>query len=329
MIPLFLFGVVSIGSFYYYDPFHVLNNQGTFQESIVGYNEEFVATERYLKDPSRYDSFIFGSSRAGCGFRINDWSASLRKKDGLFLFAASNETIFGILGKIKLIEEVDGQLDNALIIIDTDKTFKSYENAKGHLFVKHYRVSNTPRSTYITTFLKDYIFSGFFIRYLDYKLFAKERPYMEGYLDFSKQGSKETHQLFNVNERIRAIAKDSIKYYKENQSLFISRPEKPSVNEPIISERGITYLKEIKSIFDKHHANYKLVIGPLYNQVKMHPKDLQILKDIFGESQIHDFSGQNKFTEDRHHYFEPSHYRPFVGAEILQQVYTSKSKKLE
>ena len=321
MIPLLLLAVVSIGSFYYYDPFQVLKNQEAFNESMVGYNEGFVATERYLKSPSKYDSFIFGSSRSGCGFRLDDWAASLRKKDGLFLFAASNETIFGILGKIKLIDEVGGRLDNALIIIDTDKTFKTYENSKGHLFIKHYRVSKTPKSVFITAFLKDYIFSGFFIRYLDFKLFKTQRPYMKDFLDFSKLHSTKKHQLFNVSDRMNEIKKDSITYYKAHKSLFSARSEKPITKKPMISERGIAYLHEIKSIFDRHHTAYEWVIGPLYNQEKMNPKDLQILKDIFGASHIHDYSGQNKFTKDFHNYFEPSHYRPRVGAEIMSRVY--------
>lgn len=322
LLPILLLIVVSIGSFYYYDPFQVLNPPSEFKESIVGYNEEFVATERYLRNPKNYGSFIFGSSRAGAGFRLEDWATTLRKNDDLFLFASSNETIFGILGKIKLIEEVDGPLHEALIIIDTDKTFHSYENSKGHIFIKHYRVSQSDRSTFITTFLKDYIFSGFFIRFLDFKMFKTERPYMKGYLDMTKLNSTKKYESFVGPYYLnQIIKKDSIKYYEDHQNLFFERPKVAKVNPPMISERGISYLKTIKSIFDKKNTSYKFVIGPLYNQQKINAHDLQILRDIFGASHVYDYSGKNEFTENKGNYLEDSHYRPHVGAKILKDIY--------
>lgn len=324
LIPLFLFTLVSVGSFYYYDPFFVLKDYEEFPESVVDYNEEYVATERYLKNPNQFNAFIFGSSRAACGFRLNDWSSSLRENvDSLFLFAASNETIFGILGKIKLIDEVGGPFQHALIILDSDKTFKSYENSKGHIFVKHYRVSHSSQSTFTTTFLKDYIFSGFFIRYLDYKIFHTQRSYMNGYLNLLKEDIERPHELFDLGIRDLMIAKDSIQYYKDKATLFYKRPKEVVTNKPMISERGVAYLKEIKAIFDKHQTDYKLVIAPLYDQHKMNSKDIQILQSIFGDY-VYDYTGKSDLTNDFHNYFELSHFRPHIGAQIMRDIYNYK-----
>ena len=63
------------------------------------------------------------------------------------------------------------------------------------------------------------------------------------------------------------------------------------------------------------------MISPLYNKMKLHNEDLEYLKKVFGETNVFDFSGINKFTNDYRNYYESSHYRPHVAREILKIVY--------
>ena len=80
-------------------------------------------------------------------------------------------------------------------------------------------------------------------------------------------------------------------------------------------------LQEIKSIFDKHNTNYRLVISPLYNQIKFNLTDLNVLNSIFGRNFVCDFSGIKELTKPKTNYYEFSHYRPKVGEQIMQRIY--------
>lgn len=76
-----------------------------------------------------------------------------------------------------------------------------------------------------------------------------------------------------------------------------------------------------QKICDKHHTNLKFVIGPDYYQKKASREDIKILKAILGDSAVWDFTGINEYTADIHHYYEPGHYRPLLGARLLKAIY--------
>ena len=84
-------------------------------------------------------------------------------------------------------------------------------------------------------------------------------------------------------------------------------------------------LTEIYSILTKHNTNYKIVLGPIYNSEKLNPDDMTVLRNIFGESKIYDFSGANKYSTDIRNYYEPSHYTIATGKKILNEIYTHSS----
>ncbi|MDP4115874.1 MAG: hypothetical protein Q8903_07050 [Bacteroidota bacterium] len=79
-------------------------------------------------------------------------------------------------------------------------------------------------------------------------------------------------------------------------------------------------LYDVKRILIKNKSNYRVVISPLYDQIKFSDKDMNILMSVFGDK-LFDFSGKNKFTESMTNYYEASHYRPIVGDSILSIIY--------
>ena len=80
-------------------------------------------------------------------------------------------------------------------------------------------------------------------------------------------------------------------------------------------------LQEIFDIFTKHKTNYKVIINPLYDQVKFNNQDLNYLIQLFGKDKVFDFSGVNKFTNDYKNYYETEHYRPTVANEVMKEIY--------
>jgi hypothetical protein len=119
---------------------------------------------------------------------------------------------------------------------------------------------------------------------------------------------------------IDQLSKDSTAYYARD--LFYSRSKTEQIQEPAIKPYQVNYLKEIKDIFDKHKTNYKIVFGPNYDQKKVNSVDLEIVKDIFGNQNVSDFTGQNEFTNPLSNYYEIYHYKPVVAKEIMNQIYS-------
>lgn len=62
----------------------------------------------------------------------------------------------------------------------------------------------------------------------------------------------------------------------------------------------------------------------MYDQLKINEEDLEYLKTLFGDVNVFDFSGINKFTNDYKNYYEASHYRPHVTKEIMEKIYYHK-----
>ena len=324
-IPLFIFSLIAIGTFYVFDPFKILKHYNEYKNSVISYNEDYIATERYLKNKNHYNSFIFGSSRAGCGFQTDSWAKYLKKDDFPYSFAASNESIYGIIGKIRLINEEKRPMNNVLLVIDTDVTFKKFTNSTGHIYIKHPLVSKETKQAFISEYLKDYIFTGFCIAYLDYKCFHTKRSYMTGFLNF-KADPNEKYIAFNVKNKEKQIQTDKDGYYKKRKKLFYVRDSND--NEKVLGKQivpqGVEFLKEIRGIFKKHNTNYTIIISPLYDQKKINQNDLDILIEIFGKENVYDFSGKNYITNQKNNYYEPSHYRTCVGDEILRVIHQNK-----
>ena len=79
--------------------------------------------------------------------------------------------------------------------------------------------------------------------------------------------------------------------------------------------------KEIKNILERNKTNYKIVLSPVYDQIKFSRQDKKILKTIFG-AHLYDFTGANFITNDIINWYETSHYRPNIADTILNIIYT-------
>jgi hypothetical protein len=81
-------------------------------------------------------------------------------------------------------------------------------------------------------------------------------------------------------------------------------------------------LSSMAQIFARHGTRVRVVVSPLYDQIRLHPADLAALREIFGQDNVVDFSGDNPMTSDVRNYYESSHFRPPVARAILSGLYT-------
>ena len=122
------------------------------------------------------------------------------------------------------------------------------------------------------------------------------------------------------------IHADPAGYYEAYRALFYPRKPEQQVYDTVIGPAQIKLLESIHYILKADSSDYRIIINPLYDQLKLNPADLRELKNIFGKRKVFDLSGINWFTEDIHHYYEVSHYRPYIADSIMALIYSERNQ---
>jgi hypothetical protein len=268
---------------------------------------------------NEYNSFVLGSSRT-LAFRPSSWRKYLSDKDKPFMFDASGESIYGIYTKLKYLDSKNVAIKNALIVICRDVTFSHAENHKGHLFIKHPATSKENNLVFHMEFVKAFLNPQLLFNYLAYKSLGSFRPFMKGYIEDRKITFDTITNEMRIIDQEAEIIQNPAAYYAKRNKLFYQRMDEKTDSIKRINDKHLFMLKEIKRILIKNKTNYKVVLSPLYEQIKFNPSDYLLLKSEFGDN-LYDFSGKNSFTETKMNYYETSHYRPSVGDSIFNIIY--------
>lgn len=312
------------------DPFKVIWHYDNYYHETGAargtMDKDYVSTanfeNRYAEQD--YDSFIFGNSRS-IFYQVADWMPYLASNSHAYHFDASGETLYGLEKKLAFIDSKQLKINNALLILD-DELLSHDAPKTGHLYAVAPQL--TGKGTYVkfhTEFLKAFISPKFLAAYLDYKISGKVKPYMtrDKLLDDNFVTYDPIINEERQDKQEHLIAEG--KYYTAQQmEVFYNRDTVQQFASAVIADSHLKMLKNIKSLFDKHKTNYRIVISPLYNQKKLSAKDIAYLIQLFGRENVYDFSGINAITNDYHNYYEASHYRPHVAKEIMKQIYLRK-----
>ena len=312
------------------DPFKVIYNHGeqlyVENGTIDGFsmNRDFVGTEILLDKQSsnKYDSFIFGSSRASV-YNSQEWLKYLQPESSPFLFIGSGESLYGIWTKMKLLEKLNIPIRNALLVIDYE-LLQNVTDGAGVIAIRHPKATGRYLGFHFT-FLKEFISTDFFLQYFDYKFFNTRRNYMDKLFDNIDRGiqyNSSTNDWWHKGSK-DSILNDSIGYYQKMSEVFYKRSESELESPQVINDDSKLMLDEVLSYLKDNDTNYRIIISPLYDQRKMSEIDLNHLIDTFGEEYVFDFSGINEVTAYVGNYYESSHYKPFIAQELLDKVYAN------
>lgn len=329
-----IFGLLSIAvliSLYlYFDPFKVLRDYDTLvntdTKGMVTLNQDYVSTTSFINNSKKlnYNSFILGNSRS-IFYQITDWKKHLDSNDICFHFDASGESIYAIDKKIAFINKHRNNIDNILLILDYSTLIQDKEKS-GHLgIISPVLVNNSNIFEFHKTFFLSFLTPKFLFAFLDFKISGYVKPYMKkNYLldDRPMNYDVMTNELrFDYFEEL--IRKN--KYYTPDRlAVFYKRDSAIQKYSPkAIHENQKRILSNIHSITEKHKTSIKIIINPLYDQLKLHQDDLKYLQGLFGTENVFDYSGINKITSDYRNYYEASHYRPHVTREIMNKIYHS------
>lgn len=309
------------------DPFKVLHHYDNYYIDGDGgaVNRNYVSTMNYInkKEIYHYDSFIFGNSRS-LFYMIDKWKNHLDSNSVCYHFSESGGSINGLYYKVKFIDESGEIIKNALFVIDYS-LISNFEQ-DGRLFIMPPVLTNNSN---FLKFHREHL-SGFFdiffwLHWTEYNITGKYREIMDKYI---VKGTNYKYYNPITNEEPRTIQDSLIKMGKYFDRKIISEFEEKqfpdSIALPKIDGKKEHSLLEMQKILKKQHTKFRIVISPLYDQIKLNPKDYKILCGIFGKENVFDFSGVTKWSLDYRNYYEPSHYLPQVAAEIMDSIYACK-----
>lgn len=318
LIPLIIIIILIIG-YLVTDPFRVLYKYDSYSIAEINLNRDYISTETLLSNYEKegYNSFILGSSRA-MGYNPASWKTHLGLEASTYSYDAYNETLFGIYRKLLLLEALNIPIDNVLLLIDNEEHFfLTYEDDGSCLYKKHPLILGNTAYNRIDFQLSNvfgYLSPKFFIPYYTYLLTGKTNKLIgNDEIDIKYPENWMNSPLLEKRTREDSSYFDAKTFYK--------RESKSQIQKALIDDAQREMLVEIKRIFDANNTDYKIIINPLYNQIKLNPSDLYSLEEIFGKKNVYDFSGINQFTDSKYNYYEKSHFRPVVGDSIMNIIY--------
>ena len=305
------------------DPFKVIWNYKSFYPSPITLNKDYVSTQTFKNNSLtyKYNSFIFGNSRS-IFYEINT-----RKKyihtENCFHFDAMCENLLGIDRKINFLNNKKVLISHALIILDY-QTLSNFQPLKGHLTLIHPDLSNQNWVTFQMEYFKTFLLFDFLFAYLDYKYSSQVKDYMKNSSllsdNFFTYNSKYNEMRFNLSEN--EIKLNPLQFYNKQKMLhFYSRDTIQRYSPQLIAKLQYKMLYDIATILKKNKTAYKIIINPLYDQLKLNKTAANILCELFGKENVYDFSGINSITNDYHNYYEESHYRPHIADYIMKTIY--------
>lgn len=315
--------IALLAVYFLNDPFMVLRHYKRYDQSPVILNEGFVGWQTYLnnRDSIPYDSYVMGNS-CTMAFQCSEWEKYLDGGRAIRLFGTA-ESIAAVCMKLKALDKAHAQIKNLLLVLDKG-ALQNDQLLTGHTNVLPPAISGISNFAFQQEFCQAFFFPNILFPYLDYKLFHKYRPYMKGVINpYGAIRNPVTNDIQNPRET--TIKEEGELYWEKRKGEFLKkecyRDGKYKESPRVIREKQLQLLNKIQGICRKHHTAVKVIINPDYNQINLNPADVEALKSVFGAQNVFDFSGINEYTEDIRNYYEQSHYRPVLGAQLLKKIY--------
>jgi hypothetical protein len=308
------------------DPFKVIWNYDCYyqsgKENYVTLDKDFVSTTMFEKNHEKYhyNSFLFGNSRS-MFYQIDEWKKHLPSTASCFHFDASGEVLFPLTKKIEYIDKQKVNIDNALLLLDYILLSKT--DAKTGIFSMAPQLDeNASKWEFQKEFLTAFFTPKFAKAYIDLKLTGKIKDYMKKDFLLTDDPIDYTVQTNEIKfTQYENDIKNGVYYTPKRLSVFKKRDSTQQFSEPVIAVKQKEMLASINSIFRRHKTNYKIIINPIYDQIKLNPIDLAYIQELFGKENVYDYSGINWITQDYHNFYEATHYRPFIANQIMDSIY--------
>jgi hypothetical protein len=315
--------LLLIFSFVFFDPFFMFHHERPWAKVEKSRNDDFRTVDTYLKynDSLQYNAFLFGNSRT-LAFLSTDWKKFIGKEKSVYKFGSPGESLLGIRKKLELIDKNNGKIDNALLILDT-KILENVNNTKppseGPVYLKGPLTSNNSLLDYYFKGFYFYLYNGFFAKYL---ICLNSEEETEKTPDLSLVNKfmtmEEYKNLKYSNEFLRWDSEQKFGFFEIQD--YTSKETDYQTENIFVDDKDKEHLQVIKTILDKHNTDYYIIFGPEYECFES-LNSLQIFETIFEKELVKDFRSDTNFCNKENLFYEPNHYRPLVGLEIMKLIY--------
>lgn len=278
----------------YEDPYNVFHWKNV-RDNGVEPNKNYIKTKHVLAHKDEYDTFVFGSSRAGfldLEFHENfgNW----------YDMCSSEATPAEHLRLLKILKKGGVDIKNVIIYTDDISCFvdpKLHED-------NHYRVpypDNNPIAK-----------GEFYFKYFD--LITTFRSF-----DVTKT-YESNDPMFT--ERFKTTGHDRCDIPGGLFDGSDSEPFHPSYFENRIPDT-LNEMRQIKEFCDKNGINLYVATNPIYNTALAKAIDCGYLDYLYGLAEITpyvNFSSFSDITTDNYYYYETSHFIPYVGDRMMDEL---------
>lgn len=307
---LFLFAFFYISSkfvpAYYYDTFNVFHwNNIRFTSAEP--NKNFVKTKYILKNPKKFNAFIFGSSRVGF-IPPNFLPKHFNGKELSWYNMTCSEGIPAeqfLMLKTLLKNGIDVEM--ALLAFDNISMYASLEIHKAQLL-------RIPYQVYEENIL------NFYIPYLKTQVDPSIIKQINEYKHEDKESEKEVFYSYGAYPKTFDFSLEENKNKDVYDIYHFGYTQKESH-------------KDIEAIVDLcAQNNIKLVLctNPLYKKLFYNSADdgyFDFLRSVAQKCEFYNFSTLNNYTMDPRYYFEWSHYRPALALITTKYLFGTEEER--
>lgn len=314
-IPLVVFMFIII-QYYRHDPYQDFGSYKNYSWKFLFQILGDISTKKLLNSKVRYNTFIFGSSRTTGLYAC--YVQRKLKNSRAFHYGNWNESIGGILQKVKLLDSLGYSLSNVIIYLDVDNTFEGDGKARPY---DHYLITHTTKRHYQIEHFQEFISNP-----ANLPILIGQKPPKADFPDWHSDtvtndpthictdsviacyGNRELSRPDSL--KIDAMRKSGFLFVRDKRQKFMGKQ---------ISGPELSKVNELAGILHRHKSKIYVVITPLYDQMKFNPQDMEVLKSAFGPD-LYDFSGINGITNDDYNYPDREHFRPVISKQIIDSI---------
>lgn len=289
---LVLFALVVIPFNVCVDPYNIFHAD-CIRDNGVEPNKNYIKTKFVLEHQDEYDSYLFGSSRAGfidvSGLPDGSWY-NFSYSEGLP--AEQYETLKTLIAHGEIPKQVYLSVDNISFLVDP-----SYHEEQ--LYRKAFPYEGS---------LKEKL--QFFSSYLDTITTAESLSVIRSYSGDTEELRERmyTTGCENLNLDITLDGAAAEAYWADYY-------------EPRIDE-AVEDVRRFKELCDEYHIELTVFTNPIYISTYEKSVDkgyLDFLEQLGHVTPFYNFSGYNEITMNSKYYFETSHFTP-EAADIIMDV---------
>lgn len=298
---VFLLGIIVIPINVMIDPYNVFHAD-EIRDNGVEPNKNYIKTKYVIEHQDEYDSYLFGSSRAGfidvSSLPDGTWY-NLSYSEGVP--AEQVDTLRALIVNGEIPKQVYLSLDNISYLV-------SPQYHEKQLYRKAFPFVGS---------LNEKI--GFFTSYLDTITTLESLSVIRNY-----EGDTKELQRRMYSTGCEDLNTDIV-FDEENKEAYWATYYSPRVDE------SIAEIQEFCDICKAHNIKLTVFTNPMYvttYEKSIKNEYLDFLERLSEVTDYYNFSGYNRISMDDSYYFETSHFKPEAG-EIIMDIMENGSNEDE